>query len=338
MAIVHNPHDKIFKKVATDRENAVSLLQNILPESIQKHLSLREIGYEKDTFIPNHLQEYFSELLLSVPVIEREQEAKVYFLFEHKSTRDPKTPIQLLRYILEIWDRYTTMAESTGERLPIVIPVLITHAKGGWEEKRIKELVDLPSEDFRAYVPDFDYILFDAIREDPETYRFTEAVEALLTIWRHSDSPEFIQTLERVFRLLQQIHPEAKFRDFVVSVMEYLSSTRSEEEYIDIYKVAEKEFSGGEEFMGTIAEMFKREGYEEAIQEKDKWMADAEIKATQKHILENLTERFDVVGSGLTDKIKSIQSLEILNALFRKTNRVNSIEEFRDLVDKAIES
>ena len=216
--------------------------------------------------------------------------------------------------------------------------MLITHAKGGWEGKRIKELVDLPSEDFRAYVPDFDYILFDAIREDPETYHFTEAVKALLTIWRYSDSQEFIQTLERVFRLLQQIHPEAKFRDFVVSVMEYLSSTRSEEEYIDIYKVAEKEFSGGEEFMGTIAEMFKREGYEEAIQEKDKWMADAEIKATQKHILENLTERFDVVGSGLTDRIKSIQSLEILNALFRQTNRVNSLEEFRELVDKALES
>ena len=93
MAIVHNPHDKIFKKIATDRENAVSLLRNILPESIQKHLSLKEISYEKDTFIPRHLQEYFSELLISVPVIEREQEAKVYFLFEHKSTRDPKTPI-----------------------------------------------------------------------------------------------------------------------------------------------------------------------------------------------------------------------------------------------------
>ncbi len=78
MAIVHNPHDKIFKNVITDRENAVSLLRNILPESIKKHLSLEEIGYEKDTFIPNHLREYFSELLTSVPVIGQDLEAKIY--------------------------------------------------------------------------------------------------------------------------------------------------------------------------------------------------------------------------------------------------------------------
>ena len=83
--------------------------------------------------------------------------------------------------------------------------------------------------------------------------------------------------------------------------------------------------------MSTLAEEWRREGEERGV-------FLGEVKATQSHILENLTERFDVVESGLTDRIKSIQSLEILNALFRKTNRVNSLDEFRDLVDKAIES
>jgi len=90
--------------------------------------------------------------------------------------------------------------------------------------------------------------------------------------------------------------------------------------------------------MSTLAEEWKQEGREEILQEKDKWIQQTKIEATQKHILENLTERFDVVGSGLTDKIKSIQSLEILNALFRKTNRVNSLDEFKELVDRALES
>ena len=72
--------------------------------------------------------------------------------------------------------------------------------------------------------------------------------------------------------------------------------------------------------------------------EKDKWEKQAELKATQRHILEILTERFDVVGSGLTQKIHSIESLDILNALFRKTQRVDSLEEFSKLVDKALES
>ncbi|MGM0531724.1 MAG: Rpn family recombination-promoting nuclease/putative transposase [Thermodesulfobacteriota bacterium] len=65
MAKIHNPHDKIFKNVISDRDNAVSLLRNILPEPVQKHLALEEMQYEKDSYVPKHLQKYFSELLTS---------------------------------------------------------------------------------------------------------------------------------------------------------------------------------------------------------------------------------------------------------------------------------
>ena len=99
MFVVNNAHDRIFKHIISDRENAISLLKSLLPDNIQKHLSLEEIIYEKDTFVPKPLQEYFSDLLTSVPVIGREQEANIYFLFEHKSTYEVKTPLQLLRYI-----------------------------------------------------------------------------------------------------------------------------------------------------------------------------------------------------------------------------------------------
>ncbi len=90
--------------------------------------------------------------------------------------------------------------------------------------------------------------------------------------------------------------------------------------------------------MGTIAEMFERQGYEKAIHEKDKWVGETKIETTQQLILENLTERFGVVSQGLSDRIKSIHSLDTLNALFKQTHRVNSLEEFKALVDKALES
>ncbi len=98
--------------------------------------------------------------------------------------------------------------------------------------------------------------------------------------------------------------------------------------------------------METLADQWKQQGAqqerhraEEWIkQEKDKWERQAELKATQRLIVEILTERFDVVGSGLTQKIYSIESLDILNGLFRKTQRVDSLEEFSKLVDKALET
>ncbi|WP_144311570.1 Rpn family recombination-promoting nuclease/putative transposase [Desulfonatronospira thiodismutans] len=33
MHVIHGPHDKIFKRVMADRENAISLLKNILPDT-----------------------------------------------------------------------------------------------------------------------------------------------------------------------------------------------------------------------------------------------------------------------------------------------------------------
>jgi len=40
--------------------------------------------------------------------------------------------------------------------------------------------------------------------------------------------------------------------------LNHFYAVRDEEEYIDIYKVAEKEFLQGDEYMGTISEMFER--------------------------------------------------------------------------------
>ena len=75
----------------------------------------------------------------------------------------------------------------------------------------------------------------------------------------------------------------------------------------------------------------------EAIaREKPYWEQQAKIENTQNHIIENLTEKFDVVGQSLSEKIKSIQSLDILNMLFKKTHRVNSVEEFDQLVNKVL--
>ncbi|WP_291322652.1 hypothetical protein [Desulfonatronospira sp.] len=75
----------------------------------------------------------------------------------------------------------------------------------------------------------------------------------------------------------------------------------------------------------------------EAIsKEKPYWEHQGEIKNAQQYIIESLTERFDVVGKSLSEKIKSIQSLDILNMLFKKTHRVNSVEEFDQLVNKVL--
>ena len=57
---------------------------------------------------------------------------------------------------------------------------------------------------------------------------------------------------KQVFRLIRQIHPEVKLRDFLSLVMQYLYVVRGENEYIDIEKIARQEIPEEEEYMGTM--------------------------------------------------------------------------------------
>ena len=158
-------HDKTIKRFLLDKKNVVSILRAMLPKEIQENLDIEKIHYEKDSFLPKHLKEYYSDLLTSVPTKCGTSEVKAYFLFEHKSTFKRFTPLQFLRYILEFWDTCLRNLEDNKEKLPVVIPILIAHPDKGWRATKVSDLIDLPSEDFRIYIPDFDFLIFDAVKD-----------------------------------------------------------------------------------------------------------------------------------------------------------------------------
>ncbi|RQD60275.1 MAG: Rpn family recombination-promoting nuclease/putative transposase [Desulfonatronovibrio sp. MSAO_Bac4] len=331
MYVIRQPHDKIFKRVMTDRDNAISMLKNILPAGIKDMLVLEDIQYEKDSFIPPHLKDYFSDLLTSVPVKGQKYKVKVYFLFEHKSYYVKNYPLQILRYLLEIWEQYQSLTKETGEKLPLIIPLLIAHPEGGWERKDMSDLLAIPSNDFKVFIPEFEHIVYDSVNENPEDYNFVETLKALLVIWRYFDSPDFFKHLGDAFKLIKKVRPETKFKDFVTSFMEYLIQTRREEEYIEIQKIAEKEFSGGD-VMQTIADMFRKEGVQEGV---ILGRQEGGLENAQDTLIDLAAEIYGPLPGMLPVKIKSIQSMENLRALIRKVIRTESLDEFTELVNRA---
>ncbi|MFO7876111.1 MAG: Rpn family recombination-promoting nuclease/putative transposase [Desulfovermiculus sp.] len=339
-------HDNIIKHFLLDHENAISVIRGMLPPQVQEHLELESIRYEKDTFIPKHLKEYYSDLLTSVPIKDQDADAKVYFLLEHKSTYKETTPLQLLRYMVEFWDQFIRNSDGIFIKMPVVIPILIAHPEYGWRAKKISDLINIPSDDFRIYLPDFDFLLFDAVKDDPENYEFDEAVKALFTIWKYAHTKEFLQAVKRVFELIRQIDPQVRLHEYLQIILKYLELTREEEEYAEIKKIAETEINEGEEYMGTIAEMFRREGdertkfeYEEKLaQLKNEWSGQAKVEATQETLIDVAADLYGPLPNTLQTKIKSIQSIENLRTLTRKIHRTNSFEEFTELVNRATQN
>jgi len=61
--IVNHPHDKFFKEILGQRENAQDFFLNYLPDRIRALINLDSLEICKDSFIEKELNEYFSDLL-----------------------------------------------------------------------------------------------------------------------------------------------------------------------------------------------------------------------------------------------------------------------------------
>ena len=93
--------------------------------------------------------------------------------------------------------------------------------------------------------------------------------------------------------------------------------------------------------METLADQWlregRREGREELLLEKPVWEKQAEIKATQETLIDVAGDFHGPLPNSLQDKIKSIESIDNLRTLTRKVYRTQSLDEFTELVNQAVQ-
>jgi predicted transposase/invertase (TIGR01784 family) len=334
-----NPHDKVIKNILGRQETAVSFLQNFLPETITRHLELEGLSFEQTSHIPDHLQEYFSDILMRMPLRDRNQEAEVYVLLEHKSYLDEMIPLQLLRYMVETWSTYGHKTKKPFLKLPLILPIVIAHGEHKWRYKtKLSSIVDVPDESFLAYLPDFEYNLFDVNVENVRGYAFHSALKSLFAIWQISPKREFLDELKDALMLLFQGLEEKQLDRFLKILVHYLSLARPSEELPDIMDVIRTLPAGGET-METIADMLEQRGEERGISlGEQRGEQRGELKKCRDLLLRNINARFGTINRDIVERIKEIQSVEILDGLFDMSLRASSFDEFQEQVHRATDN
>ena len=342
-----NPHDKVIKNILGRHETAVSFLQNFLPQRITRYLDLDSLRFEQTSHIPDHLREYFSDILMRMPLRDLEQEAEIYVLLEHKSFLDDMVPILLLRYMVETWSAYREKNKRPFQKLPLLLPILISHGEYTWRYKtKLSSLVHVPDEAFRAYLPDFEYNLFDVNVEDVQGYAFHSALKSLFAIWQISPKRDFLDKLKDALLHLFQDLDEKHIDRFLKILIHYLSQARPSEELPDIMEVLRSLPAGGET-MESIADMLEKKGYEKGIalgeqrgelRGEQRGELRGKLENSQEMLLEAISEKFGTIGSDLIRKISSIESHETLRMLFKQTFRVDSLEEFKEHIYRATDN
>ena len=127
------PHDALFRALLADPGRADTLIREYLPPAVAAELSDAPIRPVDASFVDAVLHQSHSDRLFEAP-LKGGGIAYVYVLLEHKAAPDPGTPLQMLGYMVRIWQRYADDRASRLRALPPIVPLIFYHGRERWSE------------------------------------------------------------------------------------------------------------------------------------------------------------------------------------------------------------
>lgn len=193
----HNVHDNFFKSLFLIKENLEDLLSGTLPKDIEKQVRLETLEYDPTEYVDSKLTPYFKDISCNVLYGGKESNVKISLLYEHKSYPDKDIHLQLLRYILNIWENQV----SNKQELTPVITMVFYHGKPKWNNTGFIKKIP---EELKRFVPLFDYVLFDTKEvEDNTIIQHFKKSTVKVAIWflkRSNNIIDFIQKNPEISR------------------------------------------------------------------------------------------------------------------------------------------
>ena len=124
--------------------------------------------------------------------------------------------------------------------------------------------------------------------------------------------------LKESVQIVSEVEDEALSKDILTAMSSLSEVEYSKEMIINIIR--------REMLMGSpLFEEWAKEERKEAI-----------IVNTRENILDILSERFDFVPKDIREQLEALNDTEILNELVRKAVRIETLEEFKELLEKAL--
>jgi hypothetical protein len=114
-------------------------------------------------------------------------------LIDHKSTDDPHTLVQMLGYIVRIWEN----ALANGQPLVAIHPWVIYNGVGPWRSsRRLAELIPVP-DSWRRYVPALELAIMDVGRMADAAMGGHPNLQVTLTLLKYGRESELEDVRKR---------------------------------------------------------------------------------------------------------------------------------------------
>lgn len=328
---IQNPHDKFFKETLGNVETAKDFITHYLPEQLLQVIDISTLEIQKDSFINEELQENFSDLLFKINICNKD--GYLYLLFEHKSYLDRGITLQLLKYMVEIWE--TKQNKEQTKELPIIIPLVIYHGKQSWNlPASLGDLLDgyneLPGT-VKIYVPNFKFLLYDVSRYTDEEIKGTAQLKILFTLFRDLYADDIQRRNESIFRsiyYLNELENKQTATGYLETFIRYIFSVAKDFTKQDMERmIREIDTTNwkGSEVVLTLADILRKEGMEIGI---EKGIEIGETKALANTAILLLTNKLGELPKFIQDTITDADK-ETLQIILTNIFSIETIDDVK---------
>jgi predicted transposase/invertase (TIGR01784 family) len=231
-----------------------------LPGAITRDLDFNTLQLDKESFTDKRLRRHYSDILYHIRY--RENPAFIYFLFDHKSKEKKKkrklAPLQLLRYMTNIWDRHIKR-HKTEDKLPPIIPIIIYHGEAEWKVSTdFLSLFEVPGS-MEKYIPRFSFELYDISHMPDEYIKGNIQLRILFLTLKYIFSPGLLHKLPKIFGLVSELKDKSSGAEYLEVLMRYFTNSAAYVSVEDIQDAADEIIEKGGDIMPTIVQQIKRE-------------------------------------------------------------------------------
>jgi predicted transposase/invertase (TIGR01784 family) len=130
--LIHQPHDKLFKKSMADIRVARDFFETHLPRELTKKMDFKTLKLQKNSFIDQTFKATEADILYTVNIDG--ELAYLYLLCEHQSKIDANIAFRLLVYTVRIMEMHRSQYPEGP--LPVVYPLVVYTGKEDWNAPR----------------------------------------------------------------------------------------------------------------------------------------------------------------------------------------------------------
>ena len=124
------PDDHFIRFVYSREASARDLALTSLPDCIIRILDLEAIEISPESYVEQRLAGCQSDLLIRTRI--GATPFLIYILLEHKSSPEQWTLLQMLKYMVRIWEKEMEQ-KPVQDKLPPIVPLIFYPRTGRWK-------------------------------------------------------------------------------------------------------------------------------------------------------------------------------------------------------------